>query len=74
MKNHSAQLHDTIMVLRDASGASSHTGEENIALYCTVKADMFSKLSDSDKEKWEGQAAEYNECTKHLPLMGHIFE
>jgi hypothetical protein len=31
-KNHSAQLRDAIKVLRDASGASSHTGEENLAM------------------------------------------
>jgi hypothetical protein len=73
-KNHSAQLRDAIKVLQDASGASSHTGEENLALYRTVKADAFSKLSDSDKEKWQGQAAEYNERAKHLPPIEHIFE
>lgn len=37
-----------------------------------AKANVFLKLSASDKQKWEGHASDHNENIKHLPQMEHI--
>ena len=73
-KSHRAQLRGAIKLLRDESVSPSHTGEENLAFYRIVKADAYSALPESDKVKWQAQAAEHNERIKHLPSMEHIFE
>lgn len=73
-KSERSELLETIKELRDGSSSASHSGEENLALYCKAKADAFSKLSTSEKEKWEILATEHNEHGKKPPPMSHIFE
>jgi hypothetical protein len=73
-KSERSELLETIKELRDGSSSASHSGEENLALYRKAKADAFSKLSASEKEKWEILATEHNERGKKPPPMSHIFE
>ena len=48
-----------------------HQGGKH-AFYWMAKANVFLKLSASDKQKWEGHASDHNENIKHLPQMEHI--
>ena len=73
-QSHCAQLWGVIKLLWDKSVSPSHTGKENLALYHIVKVDAYSALPESNKAKWQAQAAEHNEHIKHLTSMEHIFE
>jgi hypothetical protein len=73
-KDQKTQIRDAIKQRRDMSDSSSHTKEENLVLYRTVKSDAFLNLSASEKVKWEKLASEHNERIKQLPPIEHIFE
>jgi hypothetical protein len=71
-KDQSTELRNAIKQLRDTTPSATYPKEENLALYRSVKADTYSKLSASEKEKWEALANKHNERIQHLPPMEHI--
>jgi hypothetical protein len=73
-KDQKMQICNAIKERRDMSDSSSHTKEENLVLYRTVKSDAFFSLSASDKIKWEKLVSEHNGRIKQQPPIEHIFE